>query len=75
MNAKHDTVLSVSIQPREEDRELARQQVLTELAEIIPTRDMVDILVEKQQIIIQAGRLEKRTLDLIADRGEKGVGK
>jgi len=71
MNAKNDTVLSVSIQPREEDRELARQQVLLELADNTPTCDIVDILIEKQQIIIQAKRLRDKTLDLIKDHGEK----
>ncbi len=69
-NAPHDTVIAVSIDPRPEDRELAKQQILNELVDNTAITDIVEMLITKQQVIIQAERLEAKAVNAIVYRGE-----
>lgn len=57
--------IGVSIKPRDEDVEQATYEVLLELVENTSSVDIVAMLVEKQQVIIQAERLKDVTMKMM----------
>jgi hypothetical protein len=61
------SAMRVSISPREKDRLGATERVLCRLLRLIPPEQISKMLVETEQVLMQAERLEKKTQAFIQE--------
>jgi hypothetical protein len=59
--------ISVSIDPRDQDVELAQLEVIRNLLSRLTAGQIAEIMVEDQQVIMQARRLQKATIRLVEE--------